>query len=153
MFTEKDLLQINKQGITLETIQQQIDHFVHGFPYLKVLKAATVGDGIVRVGDQELDELVSAFDAQADEVSLLKFVPASGAATRMFKALFAFKDEGKSDKSIAEFSARLRDFAFFEDLQTVIAKQGGAIDADIAAGEFRKIADYLLSANGLDYGS
>lgn len=114
MFTEKDYQQIAKQGIPIETIQQQISHFVNGFPYLKVLKAATVGDGIVRVEENELEALVKAFDAQTDQVSLLKFVPASGAATRMFKALFAFKDEGKSDKSIVEFSERLRDFAFLK---------------------------------------
>jgi hypothetical protein len=153
MFTEKDYQQIAKQGIPIETIQQQISHFVNGFPYLKVLKAATVGDGIVRVEENELEALVKAFDAQANQVSLLKFVPASGAATRMFKALFAFKDEGKSDKSIVEFSERLRDFAFFEDLQTIMATEGGAIEADMAAGEFRKIADYLLTGKGLDYGN
>ena len=100
MFTEKDLAQIEKQGISLETIQQQISHFETGFPFLKVLKAATVGDGIVRVSEEESAALVDEFDAQAKNVSLLKFVPASGAATRMFKSLFAFKDDGKSDKSI-----------------------------------------------------
>jgi len=70
MFTEKDYQQIAKQGIPIETIQQQINHFVNGFPYLKVLKAATVGDGIVRVEESELEALVEAFDAQADQVSV-----------------------------------------------------------------------------------
>lgn len=153
MFTDKDLLQIESQGIALATIETQINHFVQGFPYLKVLKAATIGDGIVRVTDAERDELVQAFDAQANSVSLLKFVPASGAATRMFKALFAFKDEGKSDKSITEFSERIRDFAFFEDLKASMAKENIDIEAVISSADFRVIADYVLSEKGLDYGS
>lgn len=153
MFTEKDLHQIAKQGIPLETIQQQINHFVAGFPYLKVLKAATIGDGIVRFEEEELEALVSAFDAQSSSVSLLKFVPASGAATRMFKSLFAFKDEGKSDKSIPEFSERIRDFAFFEDLKSALSKDGIDIETTISNGEYQLIADYLLSTKGLDYGN
>lgn len=153
MFTEKDLIQIANQGISLETIQQQIAHFQTGFPYLKVLKAATVGDGVVRVEENELATLVEEFDAQSADISLLKFVPASGAATRMFKSLFAYKDEGKSDKSIVEFGERLRDFAFFEDLKTAMAKDDIDIETEIAAGNFQKIADYLLSSKGLDYGN
>ncbi len=153
MFTEKDLQQIFKQGIALDTIQQQINHFVTGFPYLKVLKAATVGDGIVRVNDDERDALVNAFDAQSSSVSLLKFVPASGAATRMFKSLFAFKDDGKSDKSIPEFCDRIRDFAFFEDLKAAMAKDGIDMEDAISNGEYQLITDYLLSPKGLDYGN
>ncbi len=153
MFTEKDLIQIANQGISLETIQQQIAHFQTGFPYLKVLKAATVGDGVVRVEENELATLVEEFDTQSADISLLKFVPASGAATRMFKSLFAYKDEGKSDKSIVEFGERLRDFAFFEDLKTAMSKDDIDIETEIAAGNFQKIADYLLSSKGLDYGN
>ena len=153
MFTEKDLLQIENQGISPATIQGQIDHFVHGFPYLKVLKAATIGDGVVRVTDQMRDELVKAFDARASSVSLLKFVPASGAATRMFKALFAFKDEGKSDKSIEEIGEHIRDFAFFEDLKVAMAKDGLDIDYVLSSSDYQLIAAYLLEERGLDYGS
>ena len=93
MFSEKDLAQIEKQGINIYTIEQQIGYFKNGFPYLKVQKAATIGDGIVRIADDDLAGLIADFDHQAQTLSLLKFVPASGAATRMFKSLFAFKDE------------------------------------------------------------
>lgn len=153
MFSEKDLQQIDRQGISLSTIDQQIGYFKTGFPYLKVLKAATIGDGMVRIENEDLEALVKDFDAQNSQVSLLKFVPASGAATRMFKSLFAFKDEGKTDKSTAEFSDRLRDFAFFEDLTQSMAQAGEAIEEAINAGEFQKIADFLLTTKGLDYGN
>ncbi|MCU0342061.1 MAG: DUF4301 family protein [Spirosomaceae bacterium] len=153
MFSENDLQQIDKQGISLAVIDQQIEYFRNGFPFLRVLKAATIGDGMVRIEEEQLERLVAEFNAQSDQVSLLKFVPASGAATRMFKALFAFKDEGKSDKSTAEFGDRLRDFAFFNDLQKAMTQAGENIETAIAAGEFQKIADFLLSTKGLDYGN
>ena len=97
-FTEQDQDQIRLQGISLDQIEQQIQHFVHGFPYLNVIKAATIGDGIVRVPDEQLGNYLRRFDEAAHERDLVKFVPASGAATRMFKSLFAALD-GKSDKS------------------------------------------------------
>ncbi|MFN4145356.1 MAG: DUF4301 family protein [Runella sp.] len=153
MFSDKDLLQIDQQGISLEVIHQQIAHFQSGFPYLKVLKAATIGDGLLRIADNELEELIADFDAKASEVRLLKFVPASGAATRMFKSLFAFKDEGKADKSIAEFSERLQDFAFFDDLKSTMQAAGVSIEECIEKDDFRLIADFLLSDKGLDYGN
>ena len=149
MFTQQDQHQIAQKGIDFAVIDQQINHFITGFPFLNVLKAATVGDGIVRVADDELAHYVQTFDQQTASTSLLKFVPASGAATRMFKSLFAFKDEGKADKSIPEFTERLSDFAFFEALKTAMEKDGQAIEDR----DFRRIVDYLLSEKGLDYGN
>jgi Domain of unknown function (DUF4301) len=153
MFTTQDQTQMAQHGIEQAVVEQQIAHFVAGFPYLNVLKAATVGDGIVRINEAELVELVAAFDAQATQVSLLKFVPASGAATRMFKSLFAFKDEGKSDKSVVEFCEKIRDFAFFEPLKKAMQQAGEDLEAAIEHQNYRLIADFLLSNKGLDYGS
>jgi len=153
MFTPKDQNQIAHHGIQQAVIEQQIAHFVNGFPYLHVLKAATVGDGIVRIAEHELDKHVQYFDKQAAKVSLLKFVPASGAATRMFKSLFAFKDEGKSDKYIVEFCEKIRAFAFFEALKKAMFDAGEDIEKAISNQDFKRIAHFLLSAHGLDYGS
>lgn len=149
MFSQKDLDQISNQQTTVAAIEQQIQHFITGFPYLNVLKAATVGDGIIRVSDQEATELSNQFDAQASQLSLLKFVPASGAATRMFKSLFSFKDSGKEDKSTVEFNEKLSNFAFYADLKAALEKDGVSIETAAP----RTIADYLLSDKGLDYGN
>lgn len=149
MFSQKDLDQISNQQTTVAAIEQQIQHFITGFPYLHVLKAATVGDGIIRVSDQEATELSNQFDAQASQLSLLKFVPASGAATRMFKSLFSFKDSGKEDKSTVEFNEKLSNFAFYADLKAALEKDGVSIETAAP----RTIADYLLSDKGLDYGN
>ncbi|GAB3333311.1 DUF4301 family protein [Larkinella ripae] len=139
-FTEQDQHQILAQGATLEQVDEQIQHFIDNFPYLPVIKAATVGDGLIRVDEQEADALVTRFDRQAPSLSLLKFVPASGAATRMFKSLFAAL-EGKSDKSVEEFFSRLSDFAFYDVLKGV----SGETD--------RHVLSALLTDEGLDYGS
>lgn len=147
-FTEQDQDQILVQGVPLDQIDQQINHFVQGFPYLNVIKAATVGDGIVRVEENQLPTYTQRFDAAAEERDLVKFVPASGAATRMFKALFAALD-GKMDKSVDEVFDRLTDFAFYEDLKAAMAADGLSIeDADRPT-----VLRYLLTSDGLDYGN
>ncbi len=148
MFTEQDKTQIAAQGIPLTGIDQQIQHFVDGFPYLNVSKAATVGDGIVRVADTDLTNHLHRYDEAAGDLALMKFVPASGAATRMFKSLFAAMD-GKSDKSVEEFFTRIEEFAFYDDLKAVLATH----DHDIATADRPRILRYLLTPDGLDYGS
>jgi hypothetical protein len=139
-FTEVDQHQILAQGATLEQVEEQIQHFVDNFPYLPVIKAATVGDGLIRVDEQALPGIVAGFDQKAPALSLLKFVPASGAATRMFKSLFAGL-EGKTDKSVEEFFNRLSDFAFYDALKGVSGETN------------HHILSALLTEEGLDYGS
>ncbi len=152
MFTEKDQDQILAQGATLDLIDQQIQHFVNGFPYLHVIKAATVGDGIIRVPEEQVAQYVRQFDQVSSDYSIVKFVPASGAATRMFKSLFAALD-GKSDKSVDEFFARIKDFAFYGDLKTVMTEKGQDLDAAVAADDRKTVLTFLLTDAGLDYGS
>jgi hypothetical protein len=151
-FTEQDQDQILAQGISPNQIDQQIQHFVQGFPYLNVIKAATIGDGIVRVPDEQLVSYIRRFDEATHQRDLVKFVPASGAATRMFKSLFAALD-GKSDKSTDEVFARLSDFAFYDDLKAAMATKGADLDAALAAKDRITVLRFLLSEEGLDYGS
>jgi hypothetical protein len=144
MFSEKDLNQIEAHGISLEIITQQIEHFKQGFPFLNVIKAATIGDGIIKLSDEEVLKFAKNFDATSSRLKLLKFVPASGAATRMFKALFSAKDEGKIDKSVTEFLERLKDFAFYESLHKAMPTE---------KADYQDILTYLLTDKGLDYGN
>lgn len=143
MFTEKDLKQIQKRGSKLSTIEQQIEHFKKGFPFMHVNRAATIGDGVLKLTDEELGTYAELFDKQASKLKLLKFVPASGAASRMFKSLFAAKDEDKFDKSVDQFFEALPRFAFYESLlQTIENKE-----------DRKEILTKLLTDSGLDYGS
>ncbi|MFD2574024.1 DUF4301 family protein [Spirosoma soli] len=151
-FTEQDQDQMLAQGVSLDQINQQIQHFVEGFPYLNVIKAATVGDGIIRIDEDELGTYLHRFDEAASTRDLVKFVPASGAATRMFKSLFAALD-GKFDKATDEVFARLTDFAFYEDLKAAMAVKGADLDKAVTNNDRQTILRFLLTEDGLEYGN
>ncbi|WP_341227592.1 DUF4301 family protein [uncultured Arcticibacterium sp.] len=143
MFSEKDLSQIAKRGSDLKIVEEQIENFKNGFPFLKVKKAATIGDGLIKLENNEVNEMVDFFDQQASKKKLLKFVPASGAASRMFKTLFAAKDEGKTTEAVDTFVNEINRFAFAESLKKVTE---GKTDA-------QSLLEGLLNPEGLDYGS
>ena len=89
MFSEKDLEQFSEKGISAGEIERQLQLFANGLPFLPVTKAATTDNGIVVV--ENTKAAVKAWDAHVENnISILKFVPASGAATRMFKDLYEF---------------------------------------------------------------
>ena len=150
MFIDEDVTQISQRGSDLAVVEEQVKYFVDGFPFLQLSKAATVGDGILSLSDSEIAEVVAAFDKRASEgeVALLKFVPASGAATRMFKSLFGFLQDDKKDKSVEEFFTRLAEFAFYEDLKASLAADGH----DISSADEKTIVSYYLTNKGLGYG-
>lgn len=150
MLSENDLLQINERGSDIALVNEQVQFFINGFPYLPLSKAATVGDGIIRLSENDLEQKLATFNQRATEgeVTLLKFVPASGAATRMFKALFGFLEQGKSDKSVEEFFEKLSSFAFYNDLKETLATDGH----DIVTADRPVIAAYFLTEKGLGYG-
>ena len=152
MFTQADLNQIAAQGASTALVEQQIQHFVAGFPFLRVIRAATIGDGMVHMADDQLTRYIRQYDEQAGDLSLIKFVPASGAATRMFKSLFSAL-EGKSDKATDGFFARLDDFAFYDDLTAALAKDGLNLIQLLAANDRQAVLTYLLTDKGLNYGS
>ncbi len=151
MLHDHDLSQIKERGSDLALVQEQIQYFKDGFPFLHLSKAATVGDGIIRLTEPKIEEEIRLFELRADEgeITLLKFVPASGAATRMFKSLFGFLEQGKSDQSVDEFFEKLESFAFYQDLKEVLATD----QHDIATVDKQVIADYFLTEKGLGYGN
>jgi hypothetical protein len=90
MFTEKDLQQIQENGLTIEKVNAQIDLIKTGMSYSNLIAAATIGEGILKLSEQEEQEFINHYEAKRDTINIVKFVPASGAATRMFKFLFQF---------------------------------------------------------------
>jgi hypothetical protein len=150
MFIEKDVAQITERGSAVHIVEDQVGYFVSGFPFLQLSKAATIDDGIIRLSSEEINDVVAEFDKSAaeGEIALLKFVPASGAATRMFKSLFGYLQEDKKDKSVDEFFARLTEFAFYDDLKASMAADG----YDISSPELKTIVSYYLTDKGLGYG-
>ena len=98
MFSEKDINQIELKGLTLEKIQKQIELFKTGLPFVNLQSAATIGQGILKLSDEEKESFIELFDKRRNNYSIIKFVPASGAATRMFKSFFSFIEAYNPDQ-------------------------------------------------------
>ena len=111
MFTEKDLRQIEARGLTLGQVEAQLENFRRGFPFLKVVRAASPGDGVTLLDAAAADAAVARYERDAARLGVVKFVPASGAATRMFKELFEFVNEGRRGKGVFAFDGRHQTFA------------------------------------------
>ncbi len=142
MFSTQDLEQIAAHSLTSEIVAKQIKNFVDGFPYLNIARAARVGDGIISLSDAEIDSATALYQSQAKELQVVKFVPASGAATRMFKELFEFVNDDKRGKGIDTLINSIEKFAFYEELKALLPE--GASDKEIVSAIILK---------GLEYGS
>ncbi len=84
-FNAKDLNQISAKGSELQSVEQQIDNFKKGFPFSDLQKAATIDDGVLKLDEKELDKLQAYYNRHSQFKKVLKFVPASGAATSYSK--------------------------------------------------------------------
>ncbi len=115
MFTEKDLAQIEAHGLTLQQVERQMKYFRSGFPYLHIDRAAVAGDGIRTFTPEKVAEYIKRYDELSADKRIVKFVPASGAATRMFKALFEFIDSGKPNANYGNLPKALILFHHYAD--------------------------------------
>ncbi|MDT0558227.1 DUF4301 family protein [Ichthyenterobacterium sp. W332] len=97
-FTEKDIRQIEAKGLTLKKVEAQIGLFESGIPFTNIAEAARIDNGILKLNEALIEDSISHFEKEKNNVLLLKFVPASGAATRMFKFLFKFLKEYNTQK-------------------------------------------------------
>ena len=158
MLTQQDLQQIAAKGIAEEQLQKQMDDFKRGFPFLRLDSAATVGHGILAPTDAEREEYIRQWDAyKAGKHRVTKFVPASGAASRMFKNLFEFLgadyNTPKTDFE-KKFFDHIHSFAFYNDLNAACMDNTGKnIDALMAGKDYKPIVANLLEAAGLNYGA
>ena len=129
-FTEADIKYINQIGISIEKIQNQMIFFKEGIPKINLVRSAKVGDGIWRFSTDEVNDYVTYFDAHKNKYAIEKFVPASGAATRMFQFLSEFITDFDPEKGtinayinhkkcteLAVFLAGLNNFPFYQNLK------------------------------------
>jgi hypothetical protein len=158
MFTDQDLLLIERRGISREQIETQLEYFKKGFPFLEVISAATVGDGILKVDEETEDYYLQKWDDfLKSNKSVTKFVPASGAATRMFKDLFSFynsDDNLPSTDFMKTFFKRIDEFAFYPSLNNVcIDLFSKSVDELIDDQRYKDVLTALLTDKGKDYGN
>ncbi len=117
MFTQADLEQLAQRGISLEKAEKQLECFRTGFPSLDIVAAASVKDGILAPKKAKQEQYIAAWQEYCKgEHKILKFVPASGAASRMFKNLFEYLDNGVETPFIKEFLSNIDKFAFGSQL-------------------------------------
>jgi len=166
LFNERDERQIRARGMTPEQVSGQIDAIKRGFPHAELDRPCTLGDGIVAVDESEISRLSDRWDDVAGTGRAMKFVPASGAASRMFKLLQSVlnrqreirvedvarraKAGDREEEAFLQFLRGVRKFAFFEDLRSVMARDGIDADKRISEGEYGEILEYLLTPKGLD---
>jgi len=159
MFSQKDLDQIQSKGIEIIEIEEQINNFIQGFPFIDLKAPATISNGVHKFNTEEVSNWIEYYNTNSPEIDVIKFVPASGAASRMFKKLFEFADSHPGQVSLEEelpadveqFIDKLESFAFYNDLKKAIIKNGDDLDVLINNREYGKIINYLLQKHGLNY--
>jgi hypothetical protein len=167
MFSKRDLDQMRTLGITEEQVLSQLEAFKRHAPYLHLKHPCTIGDGIHAIAEEELQVLAEHHREAANKGRCLKFVPASGAATRMFELpLWCYIHEPHMErneivrragageekcKDLLAFIDSIDRFAFFDALKEIMGNVSLDIHALIEGGRFKEIFEYLLTPRGLNY--
>ena len=157
MITQSDLKLLQEKGISLQQVQQQLDAFKTGFPYLKIAAAASKEKGILTLAQQDIDKYVACWEEYLKkDCTVVKFVPASGAASRMFKELFEFMDSDSEVQSSAvkEFFDGLQKFAFYQQLNSACEYlYNESIETLLQTNKHKSVVAALLKKEGLNYGA
>ncbi len=153
MFTDQDLQQLSERNIAENQVLQQVAQLKRGTQFVQLMRPATLGDGILRLDDEQVKQMTADFEADKEYYQFTKFVPASGAASRMFKDLFAFAESGEETRFTDIFFAHIHSFAFFDDLNAAVKRlYSFDIDAMLQQGRKVDVVKALLLENGLNYG-
>ncbi len=166
-FSQDDLRQIRGHGLTLQEVERQLELFEMPPPYLRLYRPCIAGDGITVIDERRGHTLREIFEQEAPKRACLKFVPASGAATRMFRTLLRYQAKGKEvlrEAVLAEaqagqkdamelenFMEGIRNFAFFDELASLMREKGYHLDELIERGQFTEVIDFVLTEKGLNY--
>jgi len=148
IFSQSDIENADKKGITKDSLNEQWQRLQYGFPFIKLDRAATIGNGIMALNETDNSRLRHLFENNAKNYDITKFVPASGAATRMFKAvreLYVTPLSEDAKKIIAE----IENFPFYPLLKKLIESKD--ISLTVLKNNPRLLADFILNAQGLGY--
>lgn len=140
-FTEKDISFLQERGIRSLEIERQLDLLCNGFQFPKIVKPASKEDGIFILTDSEKKDYCQLFLNENDQYKITRFIPASGAASRMFAHLIEVLNENKNSALIDEFFEQFNEFAFAKLISETIKK------------EKQVLLKYVLSEDGLKFNS
>ena len=165
-FSKEDIQEIEDHGLTVEQVEAQVDKFVNGVPTVKLEAAATVSDGIFKLADSEQSKYLDFYDNHKEGLDILKFTPASGAASRMFKSVYQFiEDYDIDNESVDEYLSRTKNkdikqlldnrkkFPFYEKVESILHDRYS--ESELADENFKKLSfvKIMMNADGLDYGN
>ena len=152
VFTEADSEQIKTEGLSVNQALAQINLFKRGTRPVKLNRPCTTHDGIVTIPKEDIKIITALYEEEARKGRMLKFVPASGAASRMFKEWFRFLENGVFDSEEGKrFSSELKAFAFYNDLGEAVSRAGENIEDMIKNKRFIDILAYIITSRGLNY--
>ncbi len=157
MLNENDLKLLKEKGISKDVVESQIKRFETGFPYLRLLGAATPDNGIIVLDEATRQEAAERWDEYLnDGGDVTKMVPASGAASRMFKSLFSFVDSDAAEPTgdVKDIIDNISRFAFYSDLNKKLKELYG-LDAEamIEQKRFKEVISAIINPEGLNYGN
>jgi hypothetical protein len=156
MFSIEDHRDLENRGISISVIEDQLLRFSKGFPFLSIARPAIPGDGILVPREETLKDFVTLYESNSSSEKVLKFVPASGAATRMFKDLYAYNEADRSeydDRVIDKFISGLPRFAFYDELKACLTSKGQDLESLVNSGEYRPVIKCLMDPECLNYGN
>ncbi len=164
MLSHKDLKYFKSHHLTGESIENQLKNFKQGFPEITLAKPATVENGIIKPDENCIDKYIEQFEYRKDLVSMVKMVPASGAASRMFKQLMEFRRSYKGSEeefleffknresgSMQFFFENIESLPFYNDLKNSLLERGYYLEKLLEKREYNFIIDEILSSDGLNY--
>ncbi len=162
MLKQNDLEQIKEKGITEDDIKHQIEIFKRCFRLVDLVAPATTGNGIFVPDKEQFDDYEKKYQQKTEKFSVLKFVPASGAATRMFKNIYEWREKLcnyrnpddllKEDNRAKIFFDRMTEFAFWNDLSEVMKRNGNDAYDCLKKKNYLSLIEFLLDDKGLGYG-
>jgi hypothetical protein len=154
-FTTEDICRVEAEGLSMEQVEQQMACLRRGTIPVRLNRPCRIGDGLIVIAAKEEARLVRAYDEEVKKGRIVKFVPASGAASRMFQSWYQVLDDGffPSPDQEDEFIADLSRYAFYPDLKAVMAGDGCDLSEFLLQKKCLNILTYILTAKGLDYGA
>ena len=150
-FSDRDRQNIEAHGLAPLQVAVQLELLVKGSFYYRLNRPCAIQDGIVSIPEGEKAALVSLYEREEEKGRMLKFVPASGAASRMFKDWHLIYYEGCSSPSEEEILKSIDRYAFFSDLSEIASQRGSSLSAMIERKDLRNILEYILTPQGLNY--
>jgi hypothetical protein len=165
MVTDNDKQQMERQGINIKVIDKQIDRFKKGYPQLNIVAPATPENGIKIYNEEEIEKYTTHYKKKSKNVDITKFVPASGAASRMFKKIFEVLSayDGSEEKYLEMLTDRsansvymlvenIQEFAFYQDLAQICKEKDECIVSKFEKKDYVGALELLVSEKGLNYG-